>query len=69
METLIIYLKINGYKFTNPGNLQNQIRKVYEYLIIRKKINYVSVTFQFYYVNNDFIENKKTLKITYYLKK
>ena len=69
METLIITLKFNNYKFENIEKLQNQIRKICNYLIIRKKLNSDTMDFRFGTVNDDFVKNKKTLKITYNLKK
>ena len=69
METLIIYLKINTKKLDCNKILFMQLQKVSDYLIKRNKLRVKNLSVFFGTVDDDFVKNKVTVKITYNLKK
>ena len=69
METLIIYLKINAKKLDCNEILFMQLQKVSDYLIKRNKLKVKNLSLFFGTVDDDFVKNKVTVKITYNLKK
>ena len=59
-----IYLKINRYKIKD--NLWTiQLQKISDYIVKRKNLNVKSLSLHFGYINDDFVKDKITLKITY----
>ena len=69
MEKYIVCLKINESKLDVYENFFNQFQKISDYLIKRKNLNVKKYSILFGMINDDFIKNKLTLKITYKLKK
>jgi hypothetical protein len=69
MEKYIVCLKINEAKLDVYENFFNQFQKISDYLIKRKNLNVKKYSILFGMINDDFIKNKLTLKITYKLKK
>jgi recombinational DNA repair ATPase RecF len=64
METTTIFLKVNRQKLKD--NIWSiQLQKVSDYIVKRKKINVKTLSLHFAEINDDFIKNKITLKITY----
>ena len=59
-----IYLKINRYKIKD--NLWTiQLQKVWDYIVKRKNLNVKNLSLHFAEINDDFVKDKITLKITY----
>jgi len=69
MEKYIIYLKVNKHKIDLHEKFYRQFQKISDYLIKRKNLDIENYSLLLGMVNDDFIKNKITLKITYNLKK
>ena len=68
MEKYIIYLKVNKHKIDFHEKFSNQFQKISDYLIKRKNLDVENYSLLLGMIDNDFIKNKITLKITYNLK-
>lgn len=68
MEKFEIYLKVNLWKINDNDKLFNQLQKVSDYIIKTKNINCDTLNINFGTVEDDFIKNKITVKLTYNLK-
>ena len=68
MEKYIICLKVNKHKIDLHEKFSNQFQKISDYLIKRKNLDIENYSLLLGMVDNDFIKNKITLKITYNLK-
>lgn len=65
-----IYFKVNMSKILNENEkFFNQLRKINKYIIERKKLNVDTLNLNFGTVDDDFLKNKSTIKLTYKLKK
>lgn len=60
-------LKFNLYKTDNQLKLRKQITRVVYFLM--KRYNYKYRNFDIGYINDDFLNNKSTLRIFYYNEK
>ena len=59
------YFKINENKLNNVDILERQLNIVVNRLVKTHDINHSKVTIQIGYNGNDFVNNKKTLRLTF----
>jgi hypothetical protein len=70
MEKFEIYFKVNQSKILNENDkFFNQLQKISKYIIERKKLNVNTLNLNFGTIDDDFLKNKSTIKLTYNLKK
>lgn len=67
MKKHIIYLKVNKHKIDYHEKFLNQFQKISDYLIKRKNLTVYDYSIKLGMIDNDFVKNKLTLKITYNL--
>jgi ribosomal protein S24E len=69
MEKFEIYFKVNKNKVLNKNEkFFNQLQKISNYIIKRKNINCKTLNINLGTIDDDFIKNKITIKLTYNLK-
>ena len=69
MEKFEIYFKVNQNKVLNKNEkFFIQLQKISNYIIKRKNINCKTLNINLGTIDDDFIKNKITIKLTYNLK-